>query len=197
MVFNLSLSPIEFFSFSVPIFRGKDWKNKFLLPETSDLFPEKNFGEIGIAWHEEGITIGAFVHKALEDPDVDFLEIFLDTRDLKTAGFSTRFCHHFYIVPQEGSSREVTRFRTEDAHSLCDSKDLEVTFQDARNSYTIAVFIPAHCLHGYDPHSFNRLGFTYRLNRYKGESQHFVVSSHYYQIDQQPSLWASLKLEGC
>lgn len=194
MIPNISLSPSEFFSLCVPILRGKGWKGAHLLPSTSDLFPEKSFGEVGIGWHEEGITVGALVHKPLEDPDGDFLEMFLDTRDLKTAGFPTRFCHHFLIVPQVGGSREVTRFRTEDTHSLCDSEELDVSFHTERTSYHIQAFIPAHCLHGYDPHSFDRLGFTYRLNRHKGEPQHFSVSSSFYAIDQQPSLWASLKL---
>ena len=194
MAFDFSLSPSEFFSLSVPILRGKDWKKKYLLPETADLFPEKSFGEVGMSWHEEGMTIGALVKHSVEDPEKDTLELFFDTRDLKKAGFSTRFCHHFLISPQEGGSREMTRFRTEDAHPLCESSDLEVTFTLERSCYSIQVFIPAHCLHGYDPHAFDRLGFTYRLNRYRGEPQHFAVSSQHYSIDQQPSLWASLKL---
>jgi hypothetical protein len=194
MVLNPSLSPSDFFSLSVPILRGKTWRGDHFLPDVSGLFPEKKFADVGFGWHEEGITVGADVRKPLEDPDKDFLELFFDTRDLKTAGFSTKFCHHFIVVPQNGSSREVTRFRTEDAHSLCDSEELEVAFHADSSHYTIQIFIPAHCLHGYDPFSFKKMGFTYKLNRNKGEAQHFSVSSHYYGIDQQPSLWASLKL---
>ncbi|MES2345036.1 MAG: hypothetical protein V4494_03760 [Chlamydiota bacterium] len=194
MVLNPSLSPSDFFSLTVPVLRGKTWKDRHLLPDVSGLFPEKSFGEIGLGWHEEGITIGGHVHKALDDPDKDFLEVFFDTRDLKTAGFPTKFCHHFLIVPQDGGSREVTRFRTEDAHPLCDSCELDVTFHTTSSSYTIQAFIPAHCLYGYDPHSFKRMGFTYKLHRKMKEPQHFSVSSNYYGIDQQPSLWSSLKL---
>lgn len=194
MVFNPALSPSDFFSLSVEIQKGKTWKGAHILPDTSELFPEQKFGEVGIAWHEEGITVGALVQKKLEDPDSDFLELFFDTRDLKTAGFTTKFCHHFIVVPQDGGTREATRFRTEDSHPLCDSADLETSFHADRSSYSIQVFIPAHCLHGFDPHSFDRLGFTYRLNRLKGEAQHFAVSTQFYAIDQHPSLWATLKL---
>lgn len=56
------------------------------------------------------------------------------------------------------------------------------------------IFIPSQCLYGYDPKQFDRLGFTYRINRAGGQPQHFSVISQEYQIDQQPSLWGSIKL---
>jgi hypothetical protein len=49
-------------------------------------------------------------------------------------------------------------------------------------------------LYGYDPKQFDRVGFTYRINRHGGNPQHFAVVSKDYQIDQQPSLWGSIKL---
>ena len=49
-------------------------------------------------------------------------------------------------------------------------------------------------LHGYDPKSFDKMGFTYCIHRPKKESQHFAVSSKYVQIAQHPSLWATTKL---
>jgi hypothetical protein len=121
----------------------------------------------------------------------------IDTRDVKTAGFNTRFCHHFFFLsePVEGLvAGEITRFRTEDTHELCDPQDLKVISSRKKNSYTMNLFIPGSCLYGYDPDQFNRLGFTYRLNRAHGFPQHFSVVSEDYQIEQQPSLWSSLRL---
>jgi hypothetical protein len=63
-----------------------------------------------------------------------------------------------------------------------------------KNQYQMKIFIPTECLYGYDPKQFDRLGLTYRMNRHQGEPQHFAVVSPDYQIDQQPSLWGSLKL---
>ncbi len=195
MVFDLSLSPSDFFSLTVEIAHGKLAKKVAPLPDTSELFPEESFGEVSLAWHMEGISVFASVNKKLENPDEDCLELFFDTRDLKTAGFTTRFSHHFILYPREGASREVTHFRTEDTHPLCDSSDLEVSFREEKKSYQLEGFIPAHCLHGYDPLTFDRLGFNYRLNRVKGEPQHFALSSKFFALEQHPSLWATLKLK--
>ena len=121
----------------------------------------------------------------------------IDTRDLKSAGFNTRFCHHFYFLAQavEGQQAgEITHFRTEDRHPLCDSQALECQIKSSSKDYILQIFIPSQCLYGYDPKQFDRLGFTYRINRVGGHPQHFTVVSEEYQIDQQPSLWGSLRL---
>jgi hypothetical protein len=56
------------------------------------------------------------------------------------------------------------------------------------------IFIPSQALYGYDVKQFDRLGFTYRINRTGGKPQHFSVNSQDYQIEQQPSLWSSISL---
>jgi hypothetical protein len=101
-------------------------------------------------------------------------------------------------LPQavEGTIKgEKTHFRTEDSHPLCDPQALYCQAQLRKNDYQMKIFIPSQCLYGYDPRQFNRLGFTYRINRHEGKSQHFSVISPDYQIDQQPSLWGSLILQ--
>lgn len=195
------LLPVDFFEMGLDITLNK----KLDLPDTSDLLGEASFGDLTLLLKQDGIHIQATVKKPFEEcfyPDYekgDCLELFFDTRDLKTAGFMTRFCHHFLILPVEVqgiTSREVTQFRTEDTHPLCDPADLEVQPDFSSSRYQLNIFIPAHCLHGYDPLSFKRLGFTYRLNRFQGEPQHFSVSSRNFNIVQHPSLWASLQIKG-
>jgi hypothetical protein len=127
----------------------------------------------------------------------DSLELFFDTRDMKTTGFNTRFCHHFYFLAAEVEGHiagEMTKFRTEDTHELCDPAELKVIPLLKKTGYTLQIFIPAHCLFGYDPDQFDRLGFAYRVNRAQGPAQHFCVVSEDYQIEQHASLWSSLKL---
>ena len=62
------------------------------------------------------------------------------------------------------------------------------------NQGDLQIFIPAECLHGYDPEQFDRLGFSYRINRYALPPQHFSVVTKEYQIEQQPSLWSHMRL---
>lgn len=181
----------------------KRWPARFLLPDTSELCAEERFAEVAIGWTNEGIHVDVQIKKAFEKvsyPDLqrgDSVELFIDTRDRKTSGFASRFCHHFFFTAEPIDGRlggEMTRFRTEDVHALCDPSLLQVQPKVAKGSYSLAIFIPAHCLHGYDPEQFNRLGFTYRINRSGGQSQHFSVLSQDFPIEQQPSLWSSLRL---
>lgn len=176
---------------------------KHLLPSTHDLTHEESFAKVAMGWREEGISLNIQVKRSVIQsfyPKIeqgDSIELFFDTRDLKSAGFNTRFCHHFFFLPTalDGVYKgEITRFRTEDSHPLCDSQLLECQTQIKKNNYQMKIFIPSQCLYGYDPKQFDRLGFTYRINRHQGKPQHFAVVSEDYQIDQQPSLWGSLNL---
>lgn len=189
-------------SSSFPQLNGKNYR-KYLLPETSSLCGEEAFAEVAIGWRIEGLELYVNVNHPFRrafHPNVergDSVEIFIDTRDVKTAGFNNRFCHHFFFLAEgvEGHfAGEITRFRTEDVHPLCDPNELKVKSLNRSSSYALNIFIPSHCLHGYDPEQFNRLGFAYRINRAEGFPQHFTVVTEDYQVDQQPSLWGSLKL---
>lgn len=204
----LSLNPIHFFAVScdckyLPPKEHFPSRSQYALPSTQPLTGEAAFAKVSMGWNEEGIGLQIEVnHPATHAsyPKVeggDSVELFFDTRDLKTAGFNTRFCHHFFFLPEavEGIvAGEKTHFRTEDSHPLCDPKELECKADLKKKAYTLKIFIPSSCLHGYDPKQFDRLGFTYRINRYGRDPQHFSVLTKEYQIDQQPSLWGSVKL---
>lgn len=209
------ITPVNFFQISADCHYLKDFsKNKFssidaknyrdfLLPDTSTLCGEFKFADVAMGWHEEGIEFFVKVDKPFQRtsyPELqrgDSFEAFIDTRDVKTSGFNTRFCHHFFFLPESIDDQiagEMTRFRTEDAHPLCNPDDLKVKSTIKAGNYFLNIFIPNHCLQGYDPDQFGRLGFTYRLNRPDGFSQHYSVVSDDYQLEQQPSLWSSLRL---
>jgi hypothetical protein len=202
------LLPVDFFSIRADLKYGEKfpttWSRRpFILPDTSELLGEEKFAEIALAWNEHALLAEITVEKPFEQcfyprfSEGDSIELFIDTRDMKSAGFLTRFCHHFVFLPQEVGgikAQEITHFRTEDTHPLCDAEELLVETKIHSSQYTTRLTIPASCLHGYDPLSFDRLGFTYRINRKTADPQHFSVSSRYYSIEQHPSLWASLKL---
>jgi len=202
---SFALSPINFFQLHVEChYTDKGaLEKKHFLPNTSKLCGEEYFAKVALGWNEQGIYSQIEVSQPFHQvsyPDVirgDSLEIMLDTRDVKTSGNNTRFCHHFFFLPEavDGiQTGELTRFRTEDKHELCDAADLSIKSQISLKNYTMKIFIPSHCLVGYDPEQFDRLGFTYRINRSRNQPQHFSVASRDYQIEQQPSLWSSLKL---
>ncbi len=207
----VSLTPINFFQLQIecpkvesgfPKIAAKN-RQKYLLPQTSDLCAEWPFAEVAMGWNPEGIEVFVSVDQAVHRvsfPNVaqgDSVELFFDTRDVKTSGFNTRFCHHFFFLPEavEGQQAgEITRFRGEETHELCDPSELLVKASLKASGYTLQLFIPRSCLHGYDPEQFARLGFTYRINRSSGPSQHFSVISEDYTLEQQPSLWSSVRL---
>ena len=203
------LNPLEFFTlegelkYSQTAPSSKIMRRSFTLARTSEWLAEERFAEVALAWSESGIFIDVLVNKPFEEASYprfaegDAIELFFDTRDLKTASFATRFSHQFVFLPEavQGiSAQEISHFRTEDTHPLCDSSDLQLTTVTSKNDYEMQIFIPAHCLHGFDPSSFERIGFTYRIHRYRGAPQHFALSSQHFSIEQHPRLWASFKL---
>lgn len=206
-----NLRPASFFNigFDCPYIPFKGWEkvieqSKYKVPDTSFLCLEEPFAEMHMGWNEEGLAFAVHSSSPAEKsvlPDVakgDSVELFIDTRDVKTAGFTTKFCHHFFFLPQEvdGETRkEITRFRNEDAHELCNAHSLELATRMTSNGYVMKIFIPAQCLFGYDPKETMRLGFTTRINQYNGPSQHFSVVTDEFPIEQQPALWSSVKLE--
>lgn len=203
-----SLTPVNFLALGTDCYQlPKEERfpslTKYALPTTARLCHEYTFAKVAMGWREEGI--GFYIHvdqpylKSLF-PDLhrgDSVELMIDTRDVKTSGFNTRFCHHFYFLPEpvEGQQAgEITHFRTEDSHPLCEPHLLMCETQLEVRGYKMKIFIPSQCLYGYDPKQSNRLGFTYRINRVGGRPQHFSVSSQEYHIDQQPALWSSITL---
>ena len=207
------ITPINFFQLGIdspflrekksfPAINSKNMK-KYLLPDTTALLAENKFADVAFLASYEGIEIFAKIdipYTQAYYPDItrgDSVEVFIDTRDVKTASFNTRFCHHFYFLAEavDGAMKgEITHFRTEDVHPLCDSNELQVKPVNNSKGYQLSIFIPASCLHAYDPDQFSRLGFSYRINRGRRAPQHFSITSSDYPIDQQPSMWASINL---
>jgi hypothetical protein len=172
---------------------GKPLKSKYLLPDLAGLSGKKAIADLSLSWHEEGIEAYVEIYRQMEPTDQ--VDLFFDTRDVKTSGWNTRFCHHFFFRSDDGfSAGEITHFRTEDRHELCHAEDLQLKVHVMKNSYTMQIFIPNHCLFGYDPTQFQRLGFNYQIRCADGTTQNFSASPEDFSIEQQPSLWSSLKL---
>lgn len=183
--------------------KKESYVDPYLLPDTSELISEVSFSEVAMCYNEKGLCIKVLVHKPFENTNYtqfaygDCIELFFDTRDIKSARIIHKFCHHFVFFPkpeQEVSALEVTQFRGEDSHTLCDHKLLHVETTFHKTSYEMDIFIENTALFGFDPQRFQRLGFCYRINRKNGDSQNFNVSSKSYSFEKHPNLWASFNL---
>lgn len=178
--------------------------DSYKLPATDTFTSDPLIGLVAVGWSEQGLECvvrfdqGSVNQYGFEAVKIEF---FIDTRDLKNVGYNTRFCHHFVVslnvdVPDlQPFATEVTRFRnTEESHPHCDPLELKTVKSTDKRATFINLWIPAHCLFGYDPKQLNRLGFTYRITVPGMDPQHFAVLSQEFHIDQQPSLWATLCL---
>jgi hypothetical protein len=173
------------------------------LPGTGFLHGEDQVAHAGIAWTKEHLAV--FMESKLPFRNAFFpnvqqgesFEVFIDTRDRKDVRINNKFCHHFVFLPEEVDgvqAAEITRFRTDDAHPLCDPGKLQVFTKHKKTGFSLCGIIPADCLTGYDPDEFDRIGFTYRINFTGNRQQHFSVHSSEFSIEQNPALWGSLRL---
>lgn len=192
------LFPADFFTYHIEI--GQSATD---MPNLSDLLAEEPLSSLSLSWSVEGISGLFCIEKPLETclfPDYmkgDAIELFLDTRDNKKSSFVSRFCHQFVLLGKEVNgvrAQEITKFRLEDTHPLCDPLDIFLEVKEKKESYEVSFTLPKEILHGYDPLEFSRLGFAYRIHRYKGKPLHFPFSSKYFEPLKQPALWASLLL---
>ncbi|MCB1119004.1 MAG: hypothetical protein KDK65_03500 [Chlamydiia bacterium] len=176
-------------------------EKRYRLPSLMSLTDEEQWASVHLGWNEKGLGLAVQVPKPFnqsEYPKIDqgdSVELFIDTRD-KSSGYCSQFCHHFFFLPVNVDgiqSGEITRFRSEETHELADGTKLPVNV-DWGKLVTLLVWIPATCLHGYDTQQFERLGMTYRINRIGSLSQHLSVVSSEYQVEQQPSMWSSVRL---
>ena len=197
-----ALNPVTFFKVTCAIAQGEvaPLKKPYLLQDMSDILNENPFADVAMAWNAKGLLFTVKVHQAFKEsffPNIkrgDSIELFIDTRNLKSAGSVTRFCHHFVFFPKETDecvASEITRMRADDSRPLADPQDLYVSTDFTKRSYTTEITISRDALYGYDPDQFKQLGLTYRINRAGGYPQHFALSSHEYALEKHPALWAT------
>lgn len=203
-----AILPLHFFDISYRVAylsskKDEIRKKKYLLPSTSKYLSEKERGEFYLGWNEKGISICAEIKAEeveLSFPEYrrgDCLELFFDTRNIKSSGYVTKFCHHFVVfpLPIDGHYiKEVTRFRNEDMHILASAEDFKISVKISKVSYLIDLFIPSKCLYGFDSTRFDKLGFTYRINVKNEEPSHFSLSSKELSIERNPFFWSTLTL---
>ncbi len=182
--FNLGLPPLSFFLMEIkipysPFKKGAVLDKSYLLPDMGEAGPSTLASpDVYLGWSEKGIAI------MIDQSSTADIDIFFDTRDQKESIVPTRFCHHFLFSPTVGA--EISRFRIEETRPLCDPHELFVKTDSYQKRQRTSIFIPAHCLYGYDPSSFSRLGFAYKLR--------VEDAKLFFNLEQRPAQWSSLQL---
>ena len=203
------LPPMAFYRIEAPIRKVKNFsttipaRDEYMLGTPSNLIDEEAFAEIGIAYHDDGLIVFAKVEESFSDcffPDYtkgDALEIFIDTRNQKSAAQIHQFCHHFVILPKDRDGiqfAEVTRMRAEDSHPLANPEEATVETTFHKSSYSLKILIPNTILHGYDPDQQREIGFAYTAHRHKDKPQHFPLPPQIANLSRYPASWATLVL---
>ncbi|MBN2447968.1 MAG: hypothetical protein JXO22_14650 [Phycisphaerae bacterium] len=183
------------------------WHQKYMLPSLAEL-DEECFADVYAAWNADGLVLAFDVperHARLQSDTThwwkqDGLRICVDTRDARDLRRGTRFCHFFYVLPTGGgpdqSAPVVASHRLSRAREnppAVDTSKIKVAVQRQRGRYAIELFLPAACLHGWDPAEHERIGIYYKIKDLQHGVQHLTVTDDF-GWNADPSTWASALL---
>ncbi len=211
---KLAIPKRAFFNFAyacpfradAPVLDGdlKDWGEGFQVPDLTEIDGRKPYADFYMAWNDAGLYFAVHVRKTAgmevqtkRPLRGDGLQIWVDTRDVRTAHRASRYCHHFYFLPSKGSRKPVggqVRIRRARAQGKpCDPDRLGVASKATRTGYRMEIHLPTEVLQGFDPEENNRLGFTYLLRDRKLGRQ-FWTADEPLPISYDPSLWGTVEL---
>ena len=152
----------------------QEWGRRFRMPDLMVLDGREAFADVYAGWSERGLYFAVNVKRAAgasvdrrRPLHGDGLQIWLDTRNVRSVHRASRYCHHFYFLPATGQTKPrggQTRIRRARAHSgLCESSELPVASDTSGTGYRLEAHLPAKALTGFDPEENRLLGFTYLL----------------------------------
>jgi len=180
-----------------------DWGSEYLLPHLSSLDGEPRFADVYGAWNEDWLAFAVCVtgkRRIQVDPRQfwakDSVEIWLDTRDVRTAHRLSRYCHQFYFLPKgggRGGAAPVGRQAASTPAPQADPDEIRVASTTARDGYIIEAIIGASALSGFDVGECNRLGFNYHINDTELGTQYWLWGKRF-PLHADPSLWGTLEL---
>jgi len=194
-LYDAPLEPSPFLHYRLPCQKARDFPltEKHILPNLTYLGQSEYSIPVYMGWSFEGIyfTFAFDRTQFLVEPanigQGDAIELFFATRDNKNLTYIGRFCHHFVIYPEKVGGmygKEVTRFRGDEAHDLANPHEIQVSINQDKD---LELFLPSHCLYGFDPSQFKRLGFTYQIHQEGEEIQQFTLCDY-------PHHFASMEL---
>lgn len=184
-----------------------DWDAAFLAPDLMGLDGKAPFADVFMAWNRTGLFFALNVKGAGAGGQVDVaqplqgdgLQVWIDTRDVRTASRGSRYCHHFCFWPgTDGAKAGGRQFRVRRARAqarLCDADQFQVASQVRPDGYALEIHLSAAALTGFDPDENTRLGFSYLLKDRKLGRQ-FWTADETLPVAYDPSLWGTAELVG-
>ena len=182
---------------------------EFALADFSALDKVTPFGELRLAWNEQGLGVAVEVkgknrlpESLVQSPEAgDGLRFFIDTRNTQTIHRASRYCQQFSLFPTGGGSRgtepwaaKVPILRAREEAPRANTAEVRLAASVSKTGYVLEAWLPATVLYGYDPEAQPRLGFYYALRDAELGEQFLSVGAEFpYAID--PSLWSTLELK--
>jgi hypothetical protein len=178
------------------------------LPETSRLDGKEPWADVRVAWNPQGLGVEVTAQGDLnlldapEQPDGLYgVRVWVDTRDTRNVSRATRFCHRFDCRLRRGKTRtglEVDAQQRAIARAvgdapLCRPGDFQTRAERLKGRWRLELFLPAAVLHGFDPETNRRLGFSYQVSDPERDDQ-FLGVGREFPVGENPSLWATLEL---
>jgi hypothetical protein len=218
---NSLVAPRFLFRFAVPMLRrdviwkpgGIELDESYRLVNLAALDTgtdnrERAFADVRMAWNTEGVLLDVRVEGKKQPvwcregrlEDSDGLQVWIDTRATLNIHRASRYCHRYAFLPTGGGQAQsqpvadqllINRAR-ENARPIR-PRELQVASRVTRSGYSLAAFVPAVALGGYDPLQYRHLGFTYAVYDRELGLQTFATGAGF-PFDEDPTCWAALDL---
>lgn len=178
------------------------------LPSLVEMSGRAAFGELSMAWNDNGLAVSLSVRGKSRPPqcdpersgESDGLRLWIDTRNTQSVHRATRFCQQFELLPsgggEDGADPVVTPrpiARAADEPPAIDGDLIPIQSENLSAGYDLEVWLPAAALHGFDPARQPKLGFFYALNDRELGLQTLSVGAEF-PFASDPSLWSSIEL---
>jgi len=213
---NTLVAPRFLFRFSVNVLRrepiwssqGAKLDESYRLPAFGELDGEKRLADVRMAWSPQGLAWWIRVEGKQQLPwcresrldDSDGLQVWIDTRATHNVHRASQFCHRYVFLPRGGGRNAdqpvadqllINRAR-ENARPIR-PRELQAVSKVTASHYELSAFAPAKALHGFDPSSQPRLGFTFALLDRERGLQTFATGADF-PYEEDPSCWATIEL---
>jgi len=180
----------------------------FALADFAALDKTEPFGELRLAWNDQGLGIAVEVKNKpgrlkgdSHSPETsDGLRVFIDTRNTQNIHRASRYCHQFCLLPTGGGPDgakpwgvQVPILRAREEAPRANMAEVRLAASVSKTGYVLEAWLPASVLYGYDPEAQPRLGFYYALRDAELGEQFLSVGPEFpFAVD--PSLWSTLEL---
>jgi hypothetical protein len=169
------------------------------------------WSEVRAAWNPNGLAfqvevtgkVGPIFHDPVMADASDGIQLWIDTRDTRDVHRGTRFCHRFsaVLVPDKAKITVAVAFEQKPIHrALADAPlarpdSIRARAEATKKGWRLELFLAAEALNGFDPDTNRRLGLAYQVTD-PDRGAEFLTVGRDFPIGEDPSLWATLELQG-